>query len=55
MSPDPGAQRGKRFFENILRWEDDGGSISETDHRILPQAAETSIPRLPDVSGVYLL
>jgi hypothetical protein len=53
MSLDPGAQRGKCFFENILRWEDDGGPVLETDNPL--QARETKTPWLQDASGERLL
>jgi hypothetical protein len=38
-------RRSKRVIENILRWEDDGGPVSEIGNP-LPQVAETNTPRL---------
>ena len=40
----------KQGTENILRWEDDGGLVSETVAP-LPQVAENNTPRLMDVGS----
>ena len=37
-------------LDNILRWEDDGGPVFETDNP-LPQAAENKTPRPMDMAG----
>jgi hypothetical protein len=37
-------------FTPVLRWEDDGGAVSEEDNPI-PQVAETNTPRSKDVMG----
>jgi hypothetical protein len=50
VMPVPELARSKAVLENILRWEDDGGSVFETDHP-LPQAAESNTPRPTDVVG----
>ena len=43
VKPAPETERSKRVIENILRWEDDGGPVSETGD-LLPQVAETNTP-----------
>jgi hypothetical protein len=35
VKPASESERSKRAIENILRWEDDGGKIIETDHLML--------------------
>jgi hypothetical protein len=43
-------ETGKQVPENILRWEDDGGPVSETDTP-LPQVAEANTPRRIDIGS----
>jgi hypothetical protein len=45
--PVPTTEKSKQVTENILRWEDDGGPVSEVESS-LPQVAETNTPRLMD-------
>lgn len=40
VRPDPELERSKGVLENILRWEDDGGKIIETNHSTLDQKRE---------------
>ena len=54
VRPDPELERNKGMLENILRWEDDGGPVSETGNP-LPQVAETNTPRRMDAAGGCLL
>jgi hypothetical protein len=49
VKPASESERNKRVIENILRWEDDGGSGSETGYP-LPQVAETNTPRRMDAA-----
>jgi len=44
VEPASASERSKRVIENILRWEDDGGPVSETGNP-LPQVVETNTPR----------
>ena len=47
-------ERNKQVTENIMRWEDDGGPVSETATP-LPQAGETDTARLKAiVSGTEI-
>jgi len=41
VKPAAETERSKRVSENILRWEDDGGPVSETS-TLLPQVTETN-------------
>jgi hypothetical protein len=43
-------ETGKQVTENILRWEDDGGPVSETVAP-LPQVAETNPARRIDIGS----
>ena len=49
VKPASKSERSKRLTENILRWEDDGGPVSETGHSIT-QVAETNTPRRMDAA-----
>ena len=49
VQPASKSERSKRVIENILRWEDDGGPVSETGYPI-PQAAETNTPQRMDAA-----
>lgn len=44
------SERSKQATENIQRWEDDGGPVSEAEPS-LPQVAETNTPRLMDAGS----
>ena len=44
------AKPGRQLPENIQRWEDDGGPVSEIGTP-LHQAAETKTPRLMDIGS----
>jgi hypothetical protein len=41
VKPASESEKSKRVIENILRWEDDGGPVSEAGNP-LPQVAETN-------------
>jgi len=43
------SEKSRPAIENILRWEDDGGPVSETGTP-LPQVTETNTPQLMDVA-----
>jgi hypothetical protein len=49
---DPGSEvkRDRGMLDNMLRWEDDGGSAAEFDFP-LPLPAENNTPRLVDAAG----
>jgi hypothetical protein len=49
VKPASKSERSKRVIENILRWEDDGGPVSETGHPIT-QVAETNTSRRMDAA-----
>jgi hypothetical protein len=49
VKPASKSERSKRVIENILRWEDDGGPVSETGYPI-PQVADTNTPRRMDTA-----
>jgi len=44
------AEPGRQVPENIQRWEDDGGPVSEPSS-VLPQVTETNTPRLMDIGS----
>ena len=48
------SERSKHAVENILRWEDDGGSGSKTGYP-LPQVAEANTASRMDATEQYLL
>ena len=48
--PDSELERSKGVLENILRWEDDGARVFETN-KPLPQLAVNKKPRLIDKAG----
>jgi hypothetical protein len=54
VKPASESEGSKRVIENILRWEDDGGPVSETGSP-LPQVAEIKTPRMMDADGESLL
>jgi hypothetical protein len=54
VKPASKSEKSKRAMENILRWEDDGGPVSETGYPI-PQVAETDPPQTQDAFGESLL
>ncbi len=43
-------ERSKQATENIQRWEDDGGPVSETG-TLLPQVVKTNTSRLSDAGS----
>jgi hypothetical protein len=47
LKPASVSERSKRAIENILRWEDDGGPVSEARDQ-LPQVTETNTPQRMD-------
>ena len=47
--PGSKAERSKQATENIQRWEDDGGPVSERG-TLLPQLGATNTPQLMDVA-----
>ncbi len=49
VKPASESERSKRVIENILRWEDDGGPVSETGNP-LPQVARTNTSRRMDAA-----
>jgi len=55
VEPASASERSKRVIENILRWEDDGGPVSETGNLFLQQLAENNPHRPMDAAGKYLL
>jgi hypothetical protein len=44
VKPASKAERSKRVIENILRWEDDGGKIIETNHLLLDPPFVQPVP-----------
>ena len=49
VKPASNPEKSKRVIENILRWEDDGGPVSETGYPIT-QVAKTNTPRPMDAA-----
>lgn len=50
VKPDSVSERSKRAIENILRWEDDGGPVSEARDP-LSHVTETNTPQQMDGGG----
>ncbi len=40
VKPDSELEKSKGVLENILRWEDDGGPVFETDNSFLPNGGD---------------
>jgi hypothetical protein len=56
IKPASKPERNKQVTENIMRWEDDGGPVSETATP-LPQVEETDTARLTGIDtgkGIFL-
>ena len=49
VKPASKSEKSKRVIENILRWEDDGGPVSDTGYPIT-QVADTKAPRRMDAA-----
>jgi hypothetical protein len=49
VEPASKSEKSKRVIENILRWEDDGGPVSETGYPST-QVADTNTPRRMDTA-----